>query len=360
MKWKTPAAAALLLTFGALTLRYSQQAAQAVRDGLLLCGNVILPALFPFLILSSLVVELGLADSLGTLARHWMKPVFGVGGAGASALALGLVGGYPVGAKTVCQLYNRGQCSRQEAQRLLAFCCNCGPGFILGVAGGGIFGSRAVGLALWAVHAGAALLVGLLFRSYHVKEYTLSPVSRPCCAAPPSCPAAFLHAVTGSLQACLNISSFVLCFSVLNRLLTLSGLLPSQGWPGTVLAGILELSTGVAGLKEVSPLPRLCLAAFFLGWGGCSVHCQTLVFLSESGLSPGTYLAGKLLHGLLSALLILPFGRVLTLPAFLPQSPCLPGFVQVLSRSATASLALWLLGCLAMVRFLKNYAGKTS
>lgn len=360
MKYKTALTTAALGGFALLILRYSQQSAQAVREGLLLCGNVLIPALFPFLVLASLVVELGLADRLGALARGWMRPLFGVGGAGASALALGLVGGYPVGAKTVCQLYSRGRCSRAEAQRLLAFCCNCGPGFILGVVGDSIFGSRRIGLLLWAAHVAAALMVGLLFRLFGDKEITIPSHSQTASTQPPSCAAAFLHAVTGSLQSCLNISAFVLFFSVLNRLLALSGLVASGSWLGRFLAGFLELSTGVSGLTEGNTLVRLGLAAFFLGWGGLSVHGQTYVFLSECGLSPKPYLAGKLLHGLLSALLVLPLSRALAVPTLLPQMrPCLPGFVPVFSRSLGLSMLLWLLCSLAMVRLVKNCSGKS-
>ena len=49
---------------------------------------------------------------------------------------------------------------------------------------------------------------------------------------------------------------------------------------------------------------RLAMAAFMLGWAGISVHCQVLSFIGGSGLSVGTYLVGKLLHGGLSALFI--------------------------------------------------------
>ena len=125
---------ALLCATLALML-YPQPAMEAARSGLRLCYNVIIPSLFPFFVLSSLVVELGLAGYLGRLLEGLMRPLFRVGGACASAVALGFIGGYPVGAKTAIGLYESGQCTRTEAQRLLAFCNNSGPAFILGVVG---------------------------------------------------------------------------------------------------------------------------------------------------------------------------------------------------------------------------------
>ena len=130
---------------------------------------MIVPSLFPFFILSTLVVDLGLAAQLGRAMEKIMRPLFRVDGSCAAAVALGFIGGYPVGARTALQLYQQGQCSKTEAERLLAFCNNSGPAFILGVVGAGIFGDGRVGFLLYLTHALASLMVGLLFR-FHGKE----------------------------------------------------------------------------------------------------------------------------------------------------------------------------------------------
>ena len=117
---------ALLLCALALCC-WPREVSAAVREGLQLCYNVILPSLFPFFILSSLVISLGLAGYLGRLLEPVMRPLFRVGGPCAAVLALGFVGGYPVGARAALTLYEEGQCTKTEAERLLAFCNNSGP-----------------------------------------------------------------------------------------------------------------------------------------------------------------------------------------------------------------------------------------
>ena len=87
----------LLLMLFALVLLPAQSVA-AARDGVELCLNVILPSLFPFFVLSTLCVELGLISGIGNLLQRWMYPLFRVNGACAGAFLLGIVGGYPVGA----------------------------------------------------------------------------------------------------------------------------------------------------------------------------------------------------------------------------------------------------------------------
>ena len=152
---------ALLCATLALML-YPQPSMEAAKSGLALCYNVIIPSLFPFFVLASLVVELGMSRCLGRLFQPVMAPLFRVNGACAAAVALGFIGGYPVGARTAIALYESGQRSRTEAERLLAFCNNSGPAFILGVVGTGVFGSGAAGLLLYLAHVAASLLVGVL------------------------------------------------------------------------------------------------------------------------------------------------------------------------------------------------------
>ena len=112
---------AALLAATAALVAAPQQAIEGAKKGLSLCGNVIVPSLFPFFVLSSLVVDLGLAAHLGRALEAVMRPLFRVGGSCAAAVALGFVGGYPVGARTALQLYQQGQCTKAEAERLLAY-----------------------------------------------------------------------------------------------------------------------------------------------------------------------------------------------------------------------------------------------
>ncbi|MBO7739128.1 MAG: sporulation protein, partial [Oscillospiraceae bacterium] len=136
--------AALICCASALVC-FPAEAVEAASSGLKLCLDVIVPSLFPFFVISTLTVEMGLAEKMGRLIEPLMRKLFNVSGACASAFVLGFVGGYPVGAKTAIALYERGECSRREAERLLSFCNNSGPAFILGVVGAGVFSDNRVG-----------------------------------------------------------------------------------------------------------------------------------------------------------------------------------------------------------------------
>lgn len=315
-----------LLCSAAALIAAPQAAMDGGKAGLTLCFNVIVPSLFPFFVLSSLVVDLGLAAKLGRAMERFMRPMFRVSGSCAAAIVLGFVGGYPVGARTALQLYQQGLCTKTEAQRLLAFCNNSGPAFILGVVGAGIFGDSRIGLLLYLTHTLASLLVGLVFRFYGRDSQRVCDV-RPKPIKAVKLPAAFTGAVVRAMESTLNICAFVIFFSVVLQLLTSYGVLDCLAhllsllgfqpeWARRLVAGLLELSSGVSSLSGGSEFVGLVsMAAFMLGWAGLSVHCQVLSFLVDSELSPRTYLMGKVLHGLLAAGLTWLLARLLHLEA---------------------------------------------
>ncbi len=306
---QTAATAALLLVWGAALLCWPSQAAAAAYEGLRLSAEVIIPSLFPFFVLASLVVLLGLGARLGRIFSPVMEPVFHISGAGGAALAVGLIAGYPVGARTVRDLYEAGTLSKGESERLLGFCNNCGPAFLIGAAGAGVFGSTAAGLLLVLCHWLGALSVGVLMGRMAPKSRHRSPKAPVIRSV--SFAKAFTDAVRSALSSTLNVCAYVVLFSVLLSLMQLSGvlafcsdLLSSAGLPtaGAVVTGVIELSNGVAALDSGSLSARLITASLILGFGGLSVQCQTLAVLDGSGLSVRYELCGKLLHGLLAAL----------------------------------------------------------
>lgn len=344
---------------------YPQDSMSAAREGLMLCYNVIIPSLFPFFVLSALVVDLGLAGYIGRALEGFMRPLFNVPGACASAFVLGFVGGYPVGARTALSLYQKGMCTKTEAERLLSFCNNSGPAFILGVVGAGVFASSRVGVLLYLAHAAASICVGLFFRFYRRgkkgREARVSPKFEA-----ERFTTAFTGAVKNSFLSTLNICAFVVFFTVVIRLLFLSGALPAlarllgvllsplgftQEWAERLLTGAIELSSGVWTLSGAGGMAgRMSMAAFMLGWAGLSVHCQVLSFLGGSGLSVRTYIAGKFLHGglaaLFTALLVRLFPLKEPVAAYLAeQVDGIAGidFSTALTISTTAAWVMWLL-----------------
>ena len=298
------------LLCGAGLLCYSKAVSASMTQALKLCVQVLLPSLFPFFVLSSMVISTGVIQRLSTRLEKPFQWLFGLPGSFGAALLLGAAGGYPVGAKTIATLYQQGQCSKRDAEKALRFCNNTGPAFLISAVGASLLQDPHAGLNLYAVHVLSALIIGFIYRKNtdHVKYNGITADHMRNTATI----SLFLRAVTDAFSSFLNVSAFVLIFSVISTMLQQLPLidslhcLPGGGilWYG-LLAGFLELTSGVACLTQgVLPSSILLPALSFLcGWGGCSVQFQTINLLHDAGLSCRQYLKSKLLQGILAALI---------------------------------------------------------
>lgn len=290
MKRLLPALCAAVLA--AFLLLYTDTAAAAVRDGIDLCLTAVIPALFPFFAASSLLISLGAAEAAGRVLRRPFGCLFRCGGAGSAALLLGLVGGYPVGARSAAALVRQGALTPAEGERLLTFCNNAGPAFAVGVAGSAVFGSARIGAQLYLIHVSAALLTGLLL-CRRPMPVSAAPMAR---NARHGFAQSFLRAVEDAVSAMARVCGFVVFFLVLLRLTEqLTGSLPPAA------AGFCELTNGI--LRLMPDRRGFVTAAALLGWGGLSVHCQTAAVTAGSGISLRWYLPAKALQAALSAVL---------------------------------------------------------
>ena len=298
--------------FAALLI-FPKAAAEAVKEGLMMCGQMIIPSLFPFFIAVNLLNELG-ASSLISNALAPFGARLGISGHGVSAFIIGITGGYPLGAAYIARLRSQGLIGREEAARLLVFCNNSGPAFIVGAAGIGVFSSAAVGFLLYAVHILAALLFGII---------VCPKVPCDICYdedmfAPVSFSGDITASVRRSADSVIGVCSFVVAFSALNGVLDgmditqmLAGELSYRlgaelGWCRALLAGMLELGNGIGGMAGLDIRPEnIALTAFILSWGGLSVHFQTYAMISGTDIKTARYMIGRLIIALMAAALAL-------------------------------------------------------
>ena len=260
-----------------------------------------------FLVFSALLTALLPTAALDRALSPLMRPIFRLSGDCGAVLALGFAGGYPVGVRTTAALYRQGTLRRSEAQRLLAFCNNSGPGFFLGVCGTAVFGSARAGMYLYLIHVGAALVTGVLLR----RDLGLprrKAVSRQ--RAPFDLAAALPAAVQSSFAAVGSVSAFVIFFMVLLRLLSLVPALAAlPPLPRAALFGFMEMTNGVNALPATRAGFVLCAA--IMNWGGLSVQAQTCAMLAGSALSARRCVIGKAVQALAGVpLALLAAGRL--------------------------------------------------
>ncbi len=278
---------------------YPAESINYAKDGLLICHDIIIPSLFPFFVCAGLLTASGMARTLAKFASPVMRPLFNINGSGALALVLGIISGYPLGAVTACNLYESGYLSKTEAERLLAFCNNSGPLFILGSVGVSIYASTQIGVALYISHILASLLVGIIFRFYK-KDSHVAPkydVNQPDL----SFSEVFSDVLTRSLNSILMVSGAIIFFSVVGGILQ-EHILENSKFSAFLL-GLLELTggTNLISRTDFSMISKLTLSAFTIGFAGLCVHLQVMAIAKKQYLSIVPYIIGKCFHGIIAA-----------------------------------------------------------
>lgn len=334
------------------------------RDGLTLCADVVIPSLFPFLALCAFVINTGLAEKAGRIFERLTQSLFRLPGCAAPVLALGLLGGYPVGAKAVAALKNKGALTKSEGDRLLCFCINSSPAFIIGAVGSGMLRSANAGMLLYAAHIAASLMLGLIMGLFVGREkIKKARLREPVRGLPVS--ESFVRAVTDSATSMLYICAFVVLFSCLTRLFTAVGLfgnlagfiqniLPSPASGASfyerTLIGLMEVTNGCAGAAALRGLPAILLISGLLSFSSISVQFQVMAAIGGSGLSAKKFVMTRVLHILFSVLI--------TLLLFSLFPVAIPTFAAEVTpsaaiHSAPASTALLLLCALLLMAVVK-------
>ncbi len=296
------------LGFIVLFAIYSDKCLPAVADSVSLFFMKILPALFPFYVAANILIRSPICIKASRGLSPLTKILFGLPGEAGIALFVGAVSGYPAGAKITADLYRDGLVNRQEAYTLSAFTNNCGPLFLIGTVGVGMFNSSKIGFTLWLIHLLSALLTGIIFRTHssvpsvqglspHKKTLRqgLSPHKN------------FSTVVAESMMAMIPVGASIIFFSALVALLNAMNLIPQGLSP---LTGILEITNGIsaAAKNPTLTLPvRLGIVSAISSWAGISVHIHVAGILSNAALSCKKYIMGKICQTIISTIISLSF-----------------------------------------------------
>lgn len=292
-----------------LFLIRSDIAIEYMKKGLKLCANTVIPSLFPFMVISELIVKSGLGAKVGKLLSKPVKWLFGVGEGGACAFILGIICGFPIGAKTISSMMERGEIEKNEAERALTFCNNPGSAFVISAVGVSLFGSLRLGVTLYACVILSAVIVGTVGRIFIGKKTNSIHSNSVLCTSHSELPSAspvviFTSSIQSSASSMLTVCALVAFFS--SFVGCLGAILEKLGAPTTLTAaifGFFELSSGVGMTAELPPTSAILLSSIALGWSGLSVHFQVMSVCSGQNLSFKPYLIAKFCQGIVCSAL---------------------------------------------------------
>lgn len=280
----------IIAAIGLLILIFdSSLALQGARSGLDLCIKTVIPSLFPFFVLSTILTSSFSGCSHGLTDRF--SKLLGIPHTASSLLVPGFLGGYPVGAKCIGDLYHRKQIHQAEAERLLAFCSNAGPSFLFGVVSC-FFPNQIMIWLLWLIHLLSALLTALAIPVGKAENRPMQSSKQ----------ATQENAILSAAKAMALVCCWVILFRTILSFLNAWFFRLFPGWVQVLLMGILELTNGCCELLQIRDVRlRFILCACMLSFGGICVLLQTASV--TKGLSLKSYVFGKMIQTVFSFLL---------------------------------------------------------
>lgn len=285
-----------------LLLFFSAELSDGIREGIRLCMDLVIPGTFLFLILAQMLlntsVSFAMARPFFFLARLFKIPTHAV-----RIFLLSLIGGYPVGAKLLTAEVKRGNLSKRTAARMLCFCTNCSPSFLITGVGTILFHNAAIGFLLFGCETLSCCLIAFLSR-FFLKESKPTNSSFQKANLPFS--RVFVDSVTSSTVTMAGICAFVVFFSAVLPVLFL--FLDQMGIPKPLsgcIGGLLEVSNGCSLLTDQLFRDPLAAAALFTSFGGVCVLFQIALLLKGTQISIKPLLFSRFFHCAISVGLLI-------------------------------------------------------
>lgn len=255
-------------------------------EGILLCGKVIIPSLFPFTMCVIFIINSGVLNSLELIfprlvSRKKLRfDIFFI-------ILLSFIGGYPIGAKLLNNTVTENRLTKVEASNMLNHSVNAGPAFVISAVGSGILNSKKIGIILLCSHIFSGIMLILFAPKSNTHTKTILSYKHQSINLADN----FVKSVAEASNTVLNICSFTILFSAINEYINFFA---ENIKPVKIIGLILEITNAVTLTNNIY------LISFLLGFGGISVWCQVLSVGSNLEIRPFKFILFRILHGVLS------------------------------------------------------------
>lgn len=277
-------------------------------EGLLLWFQIILPTLFPFLLVTNLLLSTGSIHFISSAFGGTLSRIFKVSKSGSFAVLTGFLCGYPMGAKTAADLTVSGYISREEGQYLLSFCNNTSPVFILNFIVWKTLKDERLMLPTLCILLAAPIIVSFFTRRKYLSGKHIFAELSAGTSPSTSLSAQNIsfrevdNSIMDSFETLVKVGGYIMLFSVM---LELFQHLP-VAIPGLQYTlPFLEVTNGIVMFAETT-LPVAVSYPLILGltaFGGfCSV-AQTQCMVQKAGFPVFPYIKEKLTAALTASLL---------------------------------------------------------
>ncbi len=261
--------------------------------------NNLIPALFPFFIISDILINYNITSYIPTIIKNMCKHLFNINENMLMIFLLSMISGFPSNARNTRLLYDKGLITLEEANHILIFTHFANPIFIITTIGIYFFNSQKMGIILLITHYLSNILLGILFRnSIYLRNDNnyVNNISQHFGNI-------FIGAIKKAVDTILMICGIVTVFLMLAAIIT--NILQLNAYNAMIVKGLFEITIGIEALSElrISNSMKMVIASMILAFGGISVHVQVLSQITETKIKYSYYFIGRMYQMIIAGIL---------------------------------------------------------
>lgn len=305
----------------------ASSAALGVQKSLSLCATTVIPSLLPFMVITSYITESGITEVFEKYFGKACRRSLRLPGCAACIIIMSMVGGFPVGAKMISDCVSHRELTKSQGRRLLVFCVNGGPAFIINTVGSFMLGSKKAGTILL-VSLYLANFIGAFFTRFFDDKTLPEKETRIYSSG-----SALVNAVSGSIKSIISICGWIIVFGSVQQIIADTNINHElKLW----VSMFFEVTGGCSSVAGTLPLPIL---AFVLGFSGFAVHAQILPYLNNCEMDYKLFFATRIITGALAMVIAILLFNIFpcSVSVFASNSKVIP---IAFSVSAPATLAM--------------------
>ncbi len=302
----------IVMVYFALLITYPKSVSAGIQNGINCCLDILIPSMFPFMVGAAAVTLSGIDDKFKFLFGRATKFLFYLPPCVVPAVIISLFGGYPVGAYCVKSLYKSGSINAEQMNRMMCYCVNFGPAFIISALGQMLLNDYKLGVILFLIQVFSSVLMGIFLgvtarisktdfyeKKIHSQKkdlYFSKILISACDSASKS-----LLGVCSLVTLFFGIISFINDLGIINYISNIFLKINiSSHISGTLILSFIEMTQScILGAKNIST--PYFIYSWIIGFGGICAHTQIIAQLGSCPFKYGKFLIMRTINGILTA-----------------------------------------------------------
>ena len=252
--------------------------------------NKLLPTLFPFFIISDILINYNITTYIPKIIKKICKDIFRISDNMLTILLLSMISGFPSNARNARILYDSGKIGADEANHILMFSNFANPLFILNTVGIFFFESKNIGIILLVIHYLSNFILGILLRNMGNYDNKVND----SLIENNNFGVTFILAIKKAIDTIITICGIVTVFLILSSLII--NTFNFSNYNQMIIKGIFEITIGLEHLSSlnINLNYKIIIASMILAFGGISTHFQVLNQIADTKIKYSYFLIGRI------------------------------------------------------------------